>query len=49
MPDGAYLLRATATDKSGLTTATEPISTSVANAFAVSLPDPGEVVRGTST
>ncbi|KQR03541.1 signal peptidase I [Arthrobacter sp. Leaf141] len=46
VPDGAYLLRATATDKSGLTTTTEPISTSVANSFAVSLPDPGEVVRG---
>lgn len=47
LPDGAYLLRATATDKAGLTTTTEPIRTTVANTFAVVLADPGETVRGT--
>lgn len=47
LADGAYLLRATATDKTGLSTATEPIRTTVANSFAVVLADLGETARGT--
>ncbi len=47
LPDGAYLLRATATDKAGLSATTEPIRTTVANSFTVFLADPGETVRGT--
>ncbi|WP_261619311.1 Ig-like domain-containing protein [Pseudarthrobacter equi] len=48
LPDGQYSLRAVATDNSGLSAATQPISTAVANAFSVVLNDPGEVVRGTT-
>ncbi|MGN5734941.1 Ig-like domain-containing protein [Arthrobacter psychrochitiniphilus] len=47
LPDGAYLLRATATDKVGLSTTSEPIRTTVANSFTVVLTDPGETARGT--
>lgn len=47
LPDGAYLLRSTATDKVGLSTTTEPIRTTVANSFTVVLADPGETARGT--
>lgn len=47
LADGAYLLRATATDKAGLSTTTEPIRTTVANFFTVVLADPGETARGT--
>ncbi|MFC8303272.1 Ig-like domain-containing protein [Specibacter sp. NPDC057265] len=46
LPDGAYLLRATATDKAGLSTTTEPIRTTVANSFTVVLADPGETAHG---
>lgn len=46
LADGAYLLRAIATDKAGLSTTTEPIGTTVANMFAVNLADPGGTVRG---
>ncbi|SDT51654.1 signal peptidase I [Pseudarthrobacter equi] len=49
LPDGQYNLRAVATDNSGLSATTQPISTAVANAFSVVLNDPGEVVRGTTT
>lgn len=45
--DGAYSLRARATDNAGYTTTTDPVSTYVANSFGVSLADPGGYVRGT--
>jgi signal peptidase I len=47
VPDGAYGLRAVATDNAGLTATSAAVQTTVANTFAVVLTDPGEVVRGT--
>ncbi|MFK0040583.1 signal peptidase I [Paenarthrobacter sp. NPDC090517] len=47
IPDGAYSLRAVATDKAGLITVSAPVETRVANTFAVDLADPGETQRGT--
>ncbi|MDR7083146.1 signal peptidase I [Arthrobacter ginsengisoli] len=47
MPDGAYSLRAAATDNSGLTSTSAAVQTTVANSFAVVLNDPGEFQRGT--
>jgi signal peptidase I len=49
MADGAYHLRAVATDNSGLTGVSDEVQTTVANSFAVVLNDPGEVQRGTVT
>ncbi|POH71675.1 signal peptidase I [Arthrobacter glacialis] len=46
MPDGAYSLRAIATDNSGLTTTSATAQTTVANSFAVILTAPEEIVRG---
>ncbi|WP_104182270.1 Ig-like domain-containing protein [Arthrobacter sp. B0490] len=45
-PDGAYTLRAVATNGIDLVTSSE-VATRVANAFTVVLADPGEVQRGT--
>lgn len=45
--DGSYDLRAIATDNAGLSTTSGVVSTTVANAFAVVLAHPGDVVRGT--
>lgn len=47
MPDGAYSLRAAATDNSGLTGTSAAVQTTVANSFAVTLNDPGETQSGT--
>lgn len=47
--DGPYDLRAIALDNSGYSATSASIRTQVANALAVSLADPGEVVRGTIT
>ncbi|NUQ31366.1 MAG: Ig-like domain-containing protein [Dermatophilaceae bacterium] len=47
--DGSYALRATATDKAGNVTVSDPVSTTVANNFTVVLADPGSYVRGTVT
>ncbi|NUR79820.1 MAG: signal peptidase I [Dermatophilaceae bacterium] len=47
--DGSYALRATATDKAGNVTVSDPVSTTVANNFTVVLSDPGSYVRGTVT
>lgn len=44
--DGTYALRATATDKSGNVTVSDPVSTMVANNVTVVLGDPGSYVRG---
>ncbi|WP_082641923.1 Ig-like domain-containing protein [Pseudarthrobacter enclensis] len=49
VPDGQYTLRAIATDNSGLTSTTQPVSTAVSNTFSVVLSDPGETVRGTTS
>ena len=46
VPDGAYNLRAVATDNSGLTTTSSPVPTAVSNTFAVILTSPDEIVRG---
>ncbi|MFL4475578.1 S26 family signal peptidase [Paeniglutamicibacter sp. MACA_103] len=46
VPDGDYRLRAVATDNSGLSTTSSSVQTTVANAFAVVLENPDEVVRG---
>lgn len=45
--DGAYTLRAIATDNAGYTTTSETVTTTVANNLLVVLADPGDVVRGT--
>ncbi|WP_411731503.1 S26 family signal peptidase [Paeniglutamicibacter sp.] len=47
VPDGAYGLRAVATDNTGLTTTSATVQTTVANTFSVDLGVPDEVVRGT--
>lgn len=47
--DGAYDLRAVATDKAGYTTISAPVRTVVANSVTVVLSDPGEVLKGTVT
>ncbi|MHA7208373.1 Ig-like domain-containing protein [Arthrobacter sp. MDT1-65] len=47
IPDGAYTLRAVATNGIDLTTTSSEVATRVANAFTVVLADPGEVQRGT--
>ncbi|MGO4597303.1 Ig-like domain-containing protein [Terrabacter sp. 2RAF25] len=44
--DGTYALRATATDKSGNVTVSDPVSTMVANNVTLVLGDPGSDVRG---
>ncbi len=46
LTDGSHRLRARATDATGLTSTSEPVTTTVANGFAVLLSDPGGVVRG---
>lgn len=45
--DGAYDLRARATDNAGYTTVSETVRTTVANAVVVVLEQPADVVRGT--
>ncbi|QMU96640.1 signal peptidase I [Microbacterium esteraromaticum] len=45
--DGAYDLRAMATDSAGYSATSGLVRVNVANAFAVILTDPGEVLRGT--
>ena len=47
LADGAYQLRAVATDRAGYSTTTETVSTTVANNLLVVLGNPGEVIRGT--
>lgn len=47
--DGSYALRATATDKAGNVTVSDPVSTTVANNVVVVLTDPGSYVRGTTS
>ncbi len=47
--DGSYALRATATDKAGNVTVSDPVSTTVANNVVVALSDPGSYVRGSTT
>ena len=47
--DGTYSLRATATDRSGNSTVSDPVTTTVANNLTVVLNDPGSTVRGTTT
>ncbi|WP_411732870.1 S26 family signal peptidase [Paeniglutamicibacter sp.] len=47
VPDGAYGLRAVATDNSGLTTISSTVQTTVANTFTVAFEIPGDIVRGT--
>ncbi len=47
LPDGSYDLRAIATDKSGLTSTSATVQTTVANTFSVVLDEPDESVRGT--
>ncbi|MFD1846782.1 Ig-like domain-containing protein [Arthrobacter flavus] len=44
--DGAYSLRAIATDKADYTTTSAAVTTTVTNTIVVSLSDPGEAVRG---
>ena len=46
VPDGAYSLRAVATDNAGFTGASTTVQTTVANSFSVVLADPGEIQRG---
>ncbi|ASN41072.1 signal peptidase I [Arthrobacter sp. 7749] len=46
VPDGAYGLRAIATDNSGLVTTTSPTQTTVANTFSIGLEAPLDIVRG---
>lgn len=46
VPDGAYGLRAIATDNSGLVTTTATVQTTVANTFSIDLEAPLDVVRG---
>lgn len=46
LPDGAYSLRAVATDNAGLTATSAAVQTTVANTFSVALEDLEEVVRG---
>ncbi len=47
--DGAYTLRAVATDNAGYTTASSTVSTTVANSLTVVLASPATVVRGAPT
>jgi hypothetical protein len=47
--DGSHALRATATDKAGNVTVSDPVSTTVVNNFTVVLADPGSYLRGTPT
>ena len=47
LADGAYDLRAIATDKAGYTATSAEVRTSVLNTAAISLADPGAVVSGT--
>lgn len=47
--DGAYDVRAVATDKAGYSTISDTVRTTVANNFTVVLADPGDAVRGTIT
>ena len=49
VPDGAYSLRAVATDNAGLTGTSATVQTTVANTFSVVLADPGEIQRGNVT
>jgi hypothetical protein len=44
--DGAFALRATATDRAGLSTTSETVATVVANNLLVQLANPGDIVRG---
>lgn len=44
--DGPVSLRATATDRAGYSTQSDPVSTIVANRLTVTLSDPGSFVRG---
>ncbi|MBM7465915.1 Ig-like domain-containing protein [Microbacterium esteraromaticum] len=45
--DGAYDVRAIATDNSGYSTTSAVVRVSVSNAFGIVLTDPGDVLRGT--
>ena len=47
LADGAYSLRAQATDNAGYSATSATVSTTVANNLVVVLADPGDVVRGT--
>lgn len=47
--DGAYDLRAVATDRAGYSTTSDTTRTIVANKFTVVLTDPGDVVKGNVT
>lgn len=47
--DGAYDVRAVATDNAGYATTSATVHVTVSNAFGITLSDPGEVVRGTVT
>lgn len=46
LPDGAYRLRAVATDHAGLSTTSAVVDTRVVNTLTVALTDPGEIQRG---
>jgi hypothetical protein len=48
LPDGAYSLRAVATDHAGLTATSATVETRVVNTLTVGLADPGEIQRGTA-
>lgn len=45
--DGGYDLRAIATDRSGYSTTSVTVHTTVSNAFGITMADPGDVLRGT--
>jgi len=47
LADGAYVLRARATDLAGYSTTTDAVRTSVANKLSVVMTDPGDAIRGT--
>ncbi|MFE6734737.1 Ig-like domain-containing protein [Microbacterium sp. NPDC057650] len=47
VPDGAYDVRAIATDNAGYSTTSASVRVAVSNNFGVTLSDPGDAVRGT--